>query len=69
MSLVEARQMALTPMEILSNAVDGGADVATLEKLLDLQQRWERGEARKAFDAAMAQAKAEMPSIDRKSVV
>ena len=50
-------------MEILSNAVDGGADVATLEKLLDLQQRWERGEARKAFDAAMAQAKAEMPSI------
>jgi hypothetical protein len=63
MSLIEQPRHQLTPMEILSSAVDGGADVGTLEKLLDLQQRWERGEARKAFDAAMAEAKASMPAI------
>lgn len=64
MSLVESRPVAsLTPMEILRDAVDGGADVATLEKLLDLQERWESREARKAFDEAMAAAKANIPTI------
>lgn len=65
MTLVEVRQQPLTPMEILSNAVDGGADVATLEKLLDLQQRWQADEARRAFDAAMSDAKAKMPKITK----
>lgn len=66
MSLIEATpRHTLTPMEILNNAVDGGADVQTLEKLLTLQERWEKGEARKAFDAAMADAKAAMPKITK----
>lgn len=63
MSLVEVPRHSLTPMEILSNAVDGGADVATLSQLLTLQERWEKNEARKAFDNAMAEAKAVMPTI------
>lgn len=63
MSLIEAPRHALTPMEILNNAVDGGADVATLTQLLTLQERWEKNEARKAFDNAMAEAKAIMPTI------
>lgn len=65
MSLIETRPAGLTPMEILSNAVDGGADVATLEKLLDLQERWERNQARKAFEEAMAAAKEELPTITK----
>lgn len=63
MSLIEAPRHSLTPMEILNNAVDGGADVATLTQLLTLQERWEKNEARKAFDNAMAEAKSVMPTI------
>ena len=63
MTLIEAPRQSLTPMEILNNAVDGGADVATLAQLLTLQERWEQNEARKAFDHAMAEAKKVMPTI------
>lgn len=52
-----------TPMEILSRAVMSGATAETLERLMALQERWERNEARKAFDEAMAAAKAEIPVI------
>jgi len=64
MSLIEARSTP-TPMEILRDAVDGGADVATLEKLLLMQERWEAGQARKAFYEAKAAAKAEIPPIHK----
>lgn len=69
MSLIEQPRASLTPMEILNNAVDGGADIATLEKLLDLQERWERNESRKAFDAAMSAAKADIPTINKNRAV
>lgn len=52
-----------TPMELLNQAVSGGANVEVLAKLLDLQERWEGSQARKAFEAAMADAKAEIPPI------
>lgn len=52
-----------TPMEMLNRALMSGAAPETLEKMLALQERWERNEARKAFDKAIAQAKAEMPVI------
>lgn len=54
-----------TPLDILRDAVDGGADVATLGKLLDLQERWEANEARKEFFLAKAAAKAEIPPIKK----
>lgn len=56
---------ALTPMEILSSAVERGADVLVLEKLLGLQERWEHNQARKAFDEAMSAARAEIPTITK----
>lgn len=52
-----------TPMEMLNRALMSGAAPETLEKMLALQERWEKNEARKAFDKAIAQAKAEMPVI------
>lgn len=52
-----------TPMDILNNAVMGGADVETLERLLAMQERWEANQARKAFDAAMADLRADLPEI------
>ena len=38
-------------------------DIAKLEKLLEFKERYEAAEARKAFDEAMALAKANMPAI------
>jgi len=54
-----------TPMEMLSRALERGADLSVLEKLMDLQERHERNQAKKAFDAAIAAAKAEIKPIIR----
>lgn len=53
----------VTPLTLLDRALSRGADMATLEKFMDLQERHERNQARKAFDAAIAAAKAEIPVI------
>lgn len=55
--------MAMTPMDVISRAVSEGRDVTVIEKLMDLQERWEKNQAKKAFDDAMASAKAEIPPI------
>lgn len=55
----------LTPMAMLDRAVSAGATPETLEKLMALQERYEANEARKAFDTAIAEAKAEIPPIVR----
>lgn len=60
---------ALTPMEMLNNAVMGGADTETLERLMSLQERWEANQARKAFDNAMADLRADLPEIIKSSTV
>src|SRR4029077_16529835 len=54
---------AIVPLDLVHRAITSGADVVVLEKLMALQERWEAGQARKAFDAAMAAAKAEIPVI------
>jgi ERF superfamily len=55
----------VTPMEMLSRALEGGAGIEVLEKLMDLQERWEARQARRAFDEAIAAAKAEIKPIVR----
>jgi len=47
------------PMQMLAIAVQQGADLDRLQKLMDLQERWEANQARKAFVAAMAKFKSE----------
>ena len=42
-----------SPMEMIKMAVSGGADLEKLEKLLELQLRWEANEAKKAYNDAM----------------
>ncbi|MGN6768520.1 MAG: ERF family protein [Rhizobiaceae bacterium] len=54
---------AVTPMDMIDRALATNASPDTLERLLALQERWEAGQARKAFDAALAQAKSEIPVI------
>lgn len=59
----EVTAVATTPAALLSIAVSQGADLAKLEKLMDLQERWEKNEARKAYVAAMSAFKANPPEI------
>jgi hypothetical protein len=56
---------ALTPMDMLGHAVERGADLDMIEKLMGLQERWEKNQARKSFDEAIAAAKKEIPVIVR----
>lgn len=54
-----------TPVELLRIAVSQGANIDQLTKLMDLQERWERNEARKAFVVAMNAFKADPPEISK----
>jgi hypothetical protein len=54
-----------SPAEMIRMAVTGGADLGKLEQLLNLQERWESNEARKAYHTAMAEFKANPPKIDK----
>ena len=55
----------ITPMEMLDRAVSTGAGIETIEKLMNLQERWEKNQARKSFDEAISAAKAELPPVLR----
>lgn len=54
---------ALTPMDLVDRALASGAGFEIIGKMLDYQERVERAQARRAFDAAIAAAKAELPII------
>lgn len=54
---------AITPMQMLQIAVDQGADIDKLTKLMDLQERWEKNAARKAYDIALGDFKKTPPTV------
>lgn len=56
---------APTPTTILQDAVRANVPIETLTKLLELQERFEATQARKAFDVAFAAFKAEAPKLER----
>lgn len=60
---------AATPMAMLALAVHKGMDPATINQLLDLQERYEKVEASKAFNAAFASFKAEAVKIIKNRTV
>lgn len=64
-----AKASTMTPMDMLTRAVSQGASIEILEKLMGLSERWEASQARKAFDAAMSSAKAEIPVIAKNRTV
>ena len=55
----------ITPMDLLQKATDSGADLDKMQQLMDLQERWEAKEAKKAYVIAMSKFRADCPSIDR----
>lgn len=66
---VLVQEQGVNPLSIIQTAVEGGADVQSLEKLMDLQERWEAGEARKAFVLAMTNFRDQAPIIIKENSV
>lgn len=60
-----AVQSANTPENIISQAIAKGADLEQVEKLLELKFKYEADEARKAYNRAMAEFKANPPKINK----
>lgn len=58
-----------TPDSLIERAIDNGADVDSLGKLLDLKERYEAEEAKKAFNKAMAQFQPLKPTLPRTKAV
>ena len=56
---------AATPIELLRIAVSQKADIEQLNRLMDLQERWEKNEAKKAYVVAMNAFKANPPAITK----
>lgn len=54
-----------TPSQLLQIAIEKGADMAQLEKLMDLQERYEANQARKEYVKAMAAFKSNSPDIHK----
>lgn len=61
--------VSMTPADLLRIAVENNADLDRLEKLMQLQERWEANEARKAFVTAMAAFKREPVEIYKRKQV
>jgi hypothetical protein len=60
--VVQPQRTALavtTPADLLRIAVEKGADLSQLEKLMDLQERYEAKQAKRDYDAAFSAFKAE----------
>lgn len=69
MEAAPAPARAVTPMDLVNAAVTQGASPEALEKLLALHERWQAGQARAAFNQAMASALPNLPLIARKGTV
>jgi hypothetical protein len=63
------RALTTTPHDLLAMAVQSGANMETLERLMDLQDRWDAKKAKNAFTEAMAEFKKNPPEILKRKLV
>lgn len=64
-----AKSTSMTPMEMIGRALEMGLPADVLKQMMDLRDREEANRSRKAFDAAMADAKADIPEIGKNRLV
>lgn len=67
--LVAQQRAVATPAELLQIAVERGADLAYVQRLMDLQERHQANEARNAYNEAFAAFKAEAIRIIKNRTV
>lgn len=58
-----------TPADILLYAMDKGGNIEQIERLMDLQMRWDADQARKAYVSDMAEFKRNPPTIVKDKLV
>lgn len=66
--IIEQPKHEISPAEMIMAAVSGQADLDKVEKLLELQERWERNEARKLFSKSFAKAQANILPVVKSKV-
>jgi len=57
----------ITPLQILHDAIQKGADVETIKQLMELKREWETNESRKAYISARSDFSGESVEIIKKS--
>ena len=57
--------VAHTPMQLIETLVANGGDVEKLERLMALQERWERNESVRDYHAALAAFQSECPIVHK----
>lgn len=62
----ELQTISSSPAQLLQVAVEKGADIAMLEKLMDMQERWNAGQAKTAFYESLSGFQGEVPTIQKK---
>lgn len=63
MDTVEKELIPVMPQNLIAQAIEKGLDVEALTKLMDLQERWEANQARKAFFQAFTNFQANLPEL------
>ena len=58
-----------TPADLLSLAVEKGAGIDTLERLMTLKERWDAAESERALSDALARFQGEVPDIPKDAEV
>lgn len=66
---VQPAPASINPMVMIDRALSTGASIETLERLMDLQERWQAGESKRAFGSALAFAKADFDAIVKNRTV
>ncbi len=61
LTALEVAREATSPTQLVALAIANGTPAETLARLLDVQERWQAIQAKKEFDAAMANFKSECP--------
>lgn len=59
------QQTQPTPTTLLEKAIEKGADITQLKELMDLQERWEKKEAKKKFFDALSQFQSKVPALNK----
>ena len=62
-------QITSEPTNLIAQAIEKGADIATLEKLMALQERWEATQARKHFFSALSEFQKKCPVLKKTKLV
>ena len=65
----EKTALVQTPDRLIALAIEHGADVDRLGKLMDLQERWQAGQARMAYFDALSRFQSACPNIPKTKAV